>query len=602
MYDTFLQLYKNIELDKNHRNSIWFESVNQQITYFNKFVLQTFQNLSYQRVNDNTLRVTANRDIIISANYLRFRNVTPEAVDGKTYFCFIDEIRYINEHTSEIVYTVDPIQTFMFDFKVGECFVEREHSLTDGLYENLVEEGFNVGDKYCQHLQIENLGAPTDVKNPYYNYELVLFYTGDKQISVSQPTELLDGKSIGVLDRLNVIGTTFGGTAKNYTNLNGLPTSTNVVTAKLYEEYLYYGGSETSRININDVYISVLLEALSNVITESNITINAMYIVPQGCFELRQLSVSPTETYPIAIYPANVYERNYHCDGVFSNCGGTYTPKNKKLLTAPYRNIKITTPTDCKRFYWEKTDKNVSNTAYNFEFKIICCVSPSPTFGLYPYGYNGFKGDGALTNYNECVLFGNVPTVSLVVDYFARYMEQHGTQILLGTISTAVQGFATYMNNPQGVISGGIQAGANITSGVLNTIGSMNTARKHEDIVYGSINNSGIDLYGENLNFKLEEECLSIYEAEQIDTFFESYGYAVKRVKTPNLYSNNSECRKYWNYIKTAGCHLEYNKSFPFNYIQEIEGIFDNGITFWMCQEDGTVKLCDYSQDNSPVV
>ena len=78
--------------------------------------------------------------------------------------------------------------------------------------------------------------------------------------------------------------------------------------------------------------------------------------------------------------------------------------------------------------------------------------------------------------------------------------------------------------------------------------------------------------------------------AEVIDNYFDMYGYAVKRVKYPNVHS-----RQYWNYIKTIGCNI--HGDIPADSHRKLCKIFDDGMTFW---HDPT-HFEDYSQDNAPI-
>lgn len=77
--------------------------------------------------------------------------------------------------------------------------------------------------------------------------------------------------------------------------------------------------------------------------------------------------------------------------------------------------------------------------------------------------------------------------------------------------------------------------------------------------------------------------------AEMIDEFFDMYGYAIERVKVPNVNGRRS-----WNYVKCQNsCH---KGNMPANFLDQINDIFDAGITFWHTSDVG-----NYSLDNSIV-
>jgi hypothetical protein len=86
-------------------------------------------------------------------------------------------------------------------------------------------------------------------------------------------------------------------------------------------------------------------------------------------------------------------------------------------------------------------------------------------------------------------------------------------------------------------------------------------------------------------------------EVKRIDDFLTVYGYAVNRVKRPNLTG-----RRYWNFVQTQNC--EIGGDMPASSKEAIGRIFDGGITFW---HDGS-QIGNYQQSvsdgtvNNPIV
>ena len=83
-----------------------------------------------------------------------------------------------------------------------------------------------------------------------------------------------------------------------------------------------------------------------------------------------------------------------------------------------------------------------------------------------------------------------------------------------------------------------------------------------------------------------------IYE-DRIKQYFKRYGYKQNRYGTPNLKS-----RKFWNFIKFAKCNIDSSK-IPSENIEELERIFESGVTFWHVENGVNVK--DYSKNNMEV-
>ena len=62
------------------------------------------------------------------------------------FFAFINSSEYISNTVSEIHFEIDVIQSWFFDFTLQRCFIEREHSITDEIGDNIVGEEINVGN------------------------------------------------------------------------------------------------------------------------------------------------------------------------------------------------------------------------------------------------------------------------------------------------------------------------------------------------------------------------------------------------------------------------------------------------------------------------
>lgn len=143
-------------LDKSYENTLWFDTLAEQTTYFiTTLGGYTFQNNSYQRVNKGVLRIAKPAEEMYDCNYLAFKNTS---FGAKWFYAFIDKIEYVNNITSEIYYTIDVIQTWHFDYYMEQCFVEREHSTTDEIGDNIVEENLDTGEFVCDEIRFGSTG------------------------------------------------------------------------------------------------------------------------------------------------------------------------------------------------------------------------------------------------------------------------------------------------------------------------------------------------------------------------------------------------------------------------------------------------------------
>lgn len=142
--NTTLYLLSNVPLDNTYTDTIYFENINAQQTFFNTKISRTFTNLTYQRIGDNRIRVQASADSLYNCNYLMFQNT---GFGNKWFYAFITETpKYINDNTTEIVYEIDVMQTYFFDAVLKPSYIIRQHQSTDIAGDNTLPEPVDIGD------------------------------------------------------------------------------------------------------------------------------------------------------------------------------------------------------------------------------------------------------------------------------------------------------------------------------------------------------------------------------------------------------------------------------------------------------------------------
>lgn len=141
--NTTIRLLKNCPLDTTYEHTIYFASKSAQISYFQGLTKYTLTNQTYQRVQRGKMRVAYKAEDLYDCNYLMFQN---SSFGSKWFYAFIKSVEYVNNVTSEIEFEIDVMQTWFFDYDLEMCFVEREHSATDNIGENLVPENLETGE------------------------------------------------------------------------------------------------------------------------------------------------------------------------------------------------------------------------------------------------------------------------------------------------------------------------------------------------------------------------------------------------------------------------------------------------------------------------
>lgn len=141
--NTTLYILKDIPLDTSYDHTIYFGSKEAQATYFMSKQKYPLTQYTYQRVNRGKVRVGIQADNLYDCNYIMFQNT---AFGNKWFYAYITAVEYINNTASDITYEIDTMQTWHFDYSVDYCFVEREHSTSDVIGDNIQPEPVDVGE------------------------------------------------------------------------------------------------------------------------------------------------------------------------------------------------------------------------------------------------------------------------------------------------------------------------------------------------------------------------------------------------------------------------------------------------------------------------
>lgn len=144
-------------LENDYKNQLTFDNLTAQLTYFNSTIQRTLSDYTYIK-KDSVINVGIPIDDIIDCNYLFYKNT---GFTTKYYFCFITNMEYINENCTRITFETDVFQTWYFDILYKNSFVEREHVNVDGT-NYLVPENLDTGEyiTYSQTSSAIGEGTP----------------------------------------------------------------------------------------------------------------------------------------------------------------------------------------------------------------------------------------------------------------------------------------------------------------------------------------------------------------------------------------------------------------------------------------------------------
>lgn len=581
--NSVVKVMSGIPIDKDYIHTLYFASLTEQTNYFTSRPGLAFNKVSYQRERRGFIRVEQPTNDLIKCNYLMFQNTS---YSDKWFYAFVDSVEYINDNTTQINYTIDVMQTWYFDYKLGEVFVEREHSSTDKVGDSLTPEPLKPGDlivqstvKWCLNDAVFNSILPD------YKWGLVIGYVPKEKVIVQTD----DHESFVTAE------ITEGGRGSCY---NGVYSGANIAVVNYPGDVSYE----------NDVSFKIKVSKLISELIKINATIISLQMVPAVIIErFKQRINQPLPIVELKNFePINFYK---------ADRSGYYVPKNKKLYTYPYSYLKMTDNTSSSINYtWENFNATVDDRK-QATFELTGVLAPSSEILLYPTNYNGVVG-----KYYEAGLsikeFVNCTWSESSMEHW--FSEKFWNGIISAVISSTASSFTTLGYAAFAGMGGSSTAGASLLNsgggaGWATLIGvpaattamqsftnianeALDASTKPEDI-QGTSNTSilrrSLDRYGYTMY------CMGVEytRAKTIDNFFTMFGYAVKQLKVPNIFQGASKMRSRWNYIKTTKCLLTYaeNQSIPADDESAIQQIYNNGITFWTNSDD----VGNYSLDNA---
>ena len=147
----------NVNKKDTYAPNGWTQSA--QLAYFQSCRVYTFNDFTFQR-KDGTIRVPINIEELYKngVNYCYYRN---SHYRGKWFFCFITRLEFLNEATTALHIKTDVFQTWYFEMQLKTSFVEREHTVTDNMFQHTIPEPLPTPE----HLLTERVMLTPDLKS-----------------------------------------------------------------------------------------------------------------------------------------------------------------------------------------------------------------------------------------------------------------------------------------------------------------------------------------------------------------------------------------------------------------------------------------------------
>lgn len=524
---------------QNPYNVLDFSSESAQANYFAGAAIKTYRDFTYIRQTD-MINVPAVLEDVIEANYCYFTN---PHYGNKIFYAYIRNMEYVSPHNTAIFIEIDAWQTYQFDIKINQCFVEREHVLKS-------------------NDAIGNHTLPEPVPSGRMTYTLA-FNSKDYQDV---------GAVIGVKK-----------------DLNGKLMSPSGWNRAIFACGLY----AVEHLN----QITTLVKKLEEV--ESG---NVLFVQPMDvkalpphdpntgiCFAYMGDSAAEATFWTQCTYNIGI-SRPDNLDG--------YVPKNNKLLTYPYVYCTCTSGKGGGMDYpFEMFDAKDQA-----QFVIACECSNNPSDTSIPINF-----EGQPKNYDKkCVtdVYPTIPHQGDNTEYYnmAKSFQATGQEIQSKQFVVGV--YNSMMGNVEAPTSkaGAVKAVTNIvTSGLSNLFSAsilneqldlekakLNDEQKRNSYTYNGASSASMQFESNDFGFKYYVATITREYARIIDDYLTKYGYSRLRNKVPYTRS-----RANFNFVKTAGSAITGNV--PTVYLIELNNAFNSGITIW----HNPATMYNYDVDNN---
>lgn len=472
---TIIKFYKNMPMDNTYTNTLYFNSISEQNAFFHtpsSNLLASLTAQSYQRHSLGKLRVQLKTEILYACNYIAFQNAN---FGSKWFYAFVTNIEYVNNEVCEVTYEIDYIQSWLLNVKFKECYVEREHSLTDNIGDNIIDENLPVGE---------------------------YIYPKNEWAGLNDLATVIGVSDIDKGWKGGAYGSVYCG-AKLWAFEEGSSMEQNIET--------FLSGFDTHPEKVLMMYMCPNL------------------IIPRQDVDTNRVDLTR---------PVN-FVKVYDAPSKTTDKFGNYTPKNNKLYTYPFNFIRVSNGCGSVldlRYEFFKEHKPAFCFTGSFLPPVSVTCTPTEYKGKFidPNGWTPITKWSLLT---ESISINNFPQCMWATSSYDNWLQTAGVSSILGnTTSTAkTLGVMSTLGDVKKNISpfGEVMA----MTQLFDTGLEVYNARDDSDIIRGDINAGSTLVQHNALDFEISRCCVNEQYARIIDEYFTMYGYPVKRVKYPT-YNN----------------------------------------------------------------
>lgn len=506
-----IYICSGVKLNNRYEHTIYWDSRDAQQNYFRGKVVKTFSGYTFLR-KSWTIKVEATLADARSWNYLYFCNS-----DGRYWYYFINQVEYVNDATVELYLELDVMQSYALDYDLLPCFVERQHTLNDGIGDNCVDEDLELGEL----VTIASATVPMD------------------NMSILVLTSIVPNSSFTQETAVKVKGSYYNGVF-NGLGIYAFPASKWLDLADMLEKF--------DELNLSD-------------------SILTMWMYPSKLINFD--GDAYTDQTPFA--PVASIKPFYFDTPRPNKLAGGYVPRNNKLYCYPYNLLYVTNNSGVSASF--RYERFGDPTCCNF--KITGALSPEAEIRMYPLNYNGeqhaYEHGLALSGFPTCAWNQDVYKLWLAQNQNQRKVAEASSALSIGAGVASIIG-GVIAKNPTAIV-GGVAGVASGVKSVADQVATKKDTQLQPPQAKGT-SSASVNTVAGFQTFSMKAQTVTAEMAMVIDGYFDLFGYKINYVQIPHRAT-----RENWTYIKTNGCHI--NGNFAVEDIVKIESIFDSGVTFW---------------------
>lgn len=528
-----LRLLHNVPLYDYEHTVIYNDSTSQ----YNDFMTYLKYNIGddFTFIRDNgSVKVALPIGSCYDINYIMFQN---SSYSNKWFYAFVTAQNYVNDETTELEFTVDEMQSWMFEYSIEESFVEREHVMDDTIGAHTVPEGLETGDYI----------GTGNVVTAYSELGVYAYLTedlGDEMSSVTVNPPSTYGR-LPITCYWTYLG-------------NASDVNTPGRIKELADTYASKGKS--------DAIICMFTQPNSFVPINPSMQaqVQSMALAP------RTLSKTPKNN-KLYTYP--------YCACIVESPGQSLQLKYELMKATTELSLRCTWGPGCK-VMGNITDYNDIPGGFSYAYQMTL-----GNFPLMAWTSNAFQNWLALNKASIVTnvvgglasTIGGIATGNLVNKAVIR-SAKNAQSALSGTEDRLRIERARYRSSSRTASAkmegAPIQGAISVGQSVLSTLVSVYEHSLVPDTMNGSANASDVNSANGSNGFR--SYCVSIKPefVTIIDNYFEHYGYKVNAMKVPNISG-----RPHWNYVKTIGANV--HGTAPSQTLEVIRSVLDSGVTFW---------------------